>query len=159
MFLIKILANDKTEQLHIDLRYEDIEATLINKEEVAKIVEILDNINQPITMNLNTILQLVCQYADRTDIVEYLLEANADPKQEDASGWNAYHYLSVNKNKEMRCAIWKLLDHYEPLFPDADKTLGQFLGWKFLQHSYNLLHPTEATTACLKKELEHLDAI
>ena len=96
MYLIKILGNDKTNNLCMNLRYDTIGFTMNDREKIDDILSLLDDINQPITMNLSSILHLACQFATDTEIVEYLLSLNANPNYLDANADDAYRYVDAN---------------------------------------------------------------
>ena len=79
MYLIKILGNDKTNNLCFNFRYNTIGVAMNDKAQVDDILALINDINQPITMNLASILQLACQFATDTEVVSHLLSLNANP--------------------------------------------------------------------------------
>ena len=98
MYLIKILGNDKTNNLCFNFRYNTIGVAMNDKAQVDDILALIDDINQPITMNLASILQLACQFATDTEVVSYLLSLNANPNYLDANAADAYDYSEANIN-------------------------------------------------------------
>ena len=129
MYLIKILGNDKTNNLCFNFRYNTIGVAMNDKAQVDDILALIDDINQPITMNLASILQLACQFASDTKIVEYLLSLNANPNYLDANATDAYDYAEANIIVELRPKLKKLLDKFAPLFPTEDKQAREQQGW------------------------------
>ncbi len=129
MYLIKILGNDKTNNLCFNFRYNTIGVAMNDKAQVDDILALIDDINQPITMNLASILQLACQFASDTKIVEYLLSLNANPNYLDANAADAYRYVDDNIMVELRPKLKKLLDRFAPLFPTEDKEEREQQGW------------------------------
>ena len=129
MYLIKILGNDKTNNLCMNLRYDTIGFTMNDREKIDDILSLLDDINQPITMNLSSILHLACQFATDTEIVEYLLSLNANPNYLDANADDAYRYVDANIVVELRPRLKKLLDKFAPLFPKENKHDREQQGW------------------------------
>ena len=129
MYLIKILGNDKTNNLCMNLRYDTIGFTMNDREKIDDILSLLDDINQPITMNLSSILHLACQFATDTEIVEYLLSLNANPNYLDANADDAYRYVDANIVVELRPKLKKLLDKFAPLFPKENKNDREQQGW------------------------------
>ena len=129
MYLIKILGNDKTNNLCMNLRYDTIGFTMNDREKIDDILSLLDDINQPITMNLSSILHLACQFATDTEIVEYLLSLNANPNYLDANADDAYRYVDDNIVVELRPKLKKLLDKFAPLFPKENKHAREQQGW------------------------------
>ena len=67
MFLIKILGNDKTNHLNIEIRYKDMTDVMSNPKRMDEILNTIEYINEPITMNWSSLLQLCCQYTLKTD--------------------------------------------------------------------------------------------
>ena len=131
MYLIKILGNDKTNNLCMNLRYDTIGFTMNDREKIDDILSLLDDINQPITMNLASILHLACQFATDTKIVEYLLSLNANPNYLDANADDAYRYVDANIVVELRPRLKKLLDKFAPLFPKENKHAREQQGWRW----------------------------
>ena len=131
MYLIKILGNDKTNNLCMNLRYDTIGFTMNDREKIDDILSLLDDINQPITMNLSSILHLACQFATDTEIVEYLLSLNANPNYLDANADDAYRYVDANIVVELRPRLKKLLDKFAPLFPKENKHAREQQGWRW----------------------------
>ena len=129
MYLIKILGNDKTNNLCMNLRYDTIGFTMNDREKIDNILSLLDDINQPITMNLASILHLACQFVTDTEIVEYLLSLNANPNYLDANADDAYRYVDANIVVELRPKLKKLLDKFAPLFPKENKHDREQQGW------------------------------
>ena len=82
-------------------------------------------------MNLASILQLACQFASDTKIVEYLLSLNANPNYLDANASSAYDYAEANIVVELRPKLKKLLDKFAFLFPTEDKEAREQQGWRW----------------------------
>lgn len=131
MYLVKILGNDKTNNLCFNFRYNTIGVAMNDKAQVDDILALIDDINQPITMNLSSILQLACQFASDTKIVEYLLLLNANPNYLDANASSAYDYVDANICVDIRPRLKKLLDKFAPLFPTEDKEAREQQGWRW----------------------------
>lgn len=132
MFLIKIFGNHKTADLNIEIRYKDIVSVMSSIEKIDIIISALEHINQPITMDLSSILQLACQYSLTADTVEYLLKLNANPNYRDANGCDAYCYVDDNNYPDVRDKMKALLNKYKHLFPEEDKQARKDIGWDFL---------------------------
>ena len=131
MYLVKILGNDKTNNLCFNFRYNTIGVAMNDKAQVDDILALIENINQPITMNLASILQLACQFASDTKMVEYLLSLNANPNYLDANANDAYDYVKANIMIELQPRLKKLLDKFAPLFPTEDKEAREQQGWRW----------------------------
>jgi len=131
MYLIKILGNDKTNNLCFNFRYNTIGVAMNDKAQVDDILALINDINQPITMNLSSILQLACQFASDTKIVEYLLLLNANPNYLDANASSAYDYVDANICVDIQPRLKKLLDKFAPLFPTEDKEAREQQGWRW----------------------------
>ena len=129
MYLIKILGNDKTNDLCFNLRYNTIGVAMNDKKQIDDILALIDDINQPITMDLSSILQIACQFATDTKMVEYLLSLNANPNYLDANADDAYRYVDANIVVELRPRLKKLLDKFAPLFPKENKHDREQQGW------------------------------
>ena len=129
MYLIKILGNDKTNNLCFNFLYNTIGVAMNDKAQVDDILALIEDINQPITMNLASILQLACQFATDTEVVSYLLSLNANPNYLDANAADAYRYVDDNIMVELRPKLKKLLDRFAPLFPTEDKEAREQQGW------------------------------
>lgn len=131
MFLIKILGNDKTNDLCFNLRYNTIGVAMNDKKQIDDILTLINDINQPITMDLSSILQIACQFATDTKMVEYLLSLNANPNYLDANASSAADYVDENICVEIRSQLKKLLNKYTPLFPTENKEAREQEGWRW----------------------------
>ena len=131
MFLIKILGNDKTNDLCFNLRYNAIGVAMNDKEQIDDILALIDDINQPITMDLSSILQIAYQFATDTKMVEYLLSLNANPNYLDANASSATDYVDENICVEICSQLKKLLSKYTPLFPTENKEIREQEGWRW----------------------------
>ena len=131
MFLIKILGNDKTNDLCFNLRYNTIGVAMNDKKQIDDILALINDINQPITMDLSSILQIACQFATDTKMVEYLLSLNANPNYLDANASSAADYVDENICVEIRPQLKKLLNKYTPLFPTENKEAREQEGWRW----------------------------
>lgn len=129
MYLIKILGNDKTNNLCMNLRYNTIGVAMNDKAQIDDILALIDDVNQPITMDLSSILQIACQFATDTKMVEYLLSLNANPNYLDANASSAANYVDENICVEIRPQLKRLLSKYSPLFPIEDKEAREQQGW------------------------------
>ena len=134
MFLIKILGNDKTNHLNIEVRYKDMVDVMSNPKKMDEIINTIEFINEPITMNLSSLLQLCCQFTLKTDSVEYLLELGGDPNYLDANGCSAYQYVDDNDlaTDELKLKIKELLNQYNDLYTTEVKKEVKKWGWDWM---------------------------
>lgn len=134
MFLIKILGNEKTNHLNIEIRYKDIVSVMSDVKKMEEITSSTEFINEPITMNLSNILQLCCQFTTNIDSVKYLLELGGNPNYLDANGCSAYQYVDDNDlaSDELKAEIKELLNQYKDLYITEDKKQRKLFGWDFM---------------------------
>lgn len=134
MFLIKVLGNSKTANLNVEIRYKDMIDVMSSPEQMDEILNTIDFINEPITMNLSSLLQLCCQFTLKTASVKYLLELGANPNYLDANGCNAYQYVDDNElaSDKLKTELKELLNQYKDFYPTEDKEQRKILGWDFM---------------------------
>ena len=134
MFLIKILGNDKTNHLNIEVRYKDMVDVMSNPKKMDEIINTIEFINEPITMNLSSLLQLCCQFTTNIDSVKYLLELGGDPTYLDANGFSAYQYIDYNDiaTDELKLKIKELFNQYNDLYKTEIKEEAKKWGWQWM---------------------------
>ena len=134
MFLIKILGNSKTNRLNVEIRYKDMVNVMSDIKKMDEILNTIEYINEPITMNLSCLLQLCCQFTLKPDTVKYLLELGGDPNYLDANGGNAYQYVDDNDlaSDEVKVAIKELLSKYNNLSTMEVKEEVRKWGWDWM---------------------------
>ena len=134
MFLIKIVGNSKTNLMNLDIRYKDMVDVMSDVKKMDEILNTIEYINEPITMNLSCLLQLCCQFTLKLGSVEYLLELGGDPNYLDANGCSAYQYVDDNDlaSEELKLKIKGLLTQYNDLSTPENKDKEKKLGWDWM---------------------------
>ncbi len=134
MFLIKILGNNKTANLNVEIRYKNMVDVMSNPKKMDEIISTIEYINEPITMNLSSLLQLCCQFTLKADSVKYLLELGGDPNYLDVNGCSCYTYVDDNDeaSDELKAEIKELLNQYKDFYSTEDKKQRKLLGWDFM---------------------------
>ena len=123
MFLIKILGNAKTGNLDLNIRYKNMIDQMSYTEKLDEILNCIEFLDEPITLNLSSLLQVCCQFTLTPKTVKYLLTLGANPNYLDANGCSAYNYVDDNEfaSEELKEKLKELLDLNKDLYPIEDK--------------------------------------
>ena len=92
-----------------------------NIEELKELESKLTYIDQPLTSQLSSLLQILCKTSNNPKMIEYLLKQGANPYYMDIDGNTAYEYALENIY-HMKDWLFILLNQYSSRFkhPDTD---------------------------------------
>ncbi len=92
-----------------------------NIEELKELESKLTYIDQPLTSQLSSLLQILCKTSNNPKMIEYLLKQGANPYYMDIDGNTAYEYALENIY-HMKDWLFILLNQYSTRFkhPDTD---------------------------------------
>lgn len=92
-----------------------------NLEELKDLENKLTYIDQPLTSQLSSLLQILCKKSNNPKMIEYLLKQGANPYYMDIDGNTAYEYALENIY-HMKDWLFILLNQYSSRFkhPDTD---------------------------------------
>ncbi len=92
-----------------------------NLEELKDLENKLTYIDQPLTSQLSSLLQILCKTSNNPKMIEYLLKQGANPYYMDIDGNTAYEY-AIENIYHMKDWLFILLNQYSSRFkhPDTD---------------------------------------
>ena len=92
-----------------------------NLEELKDLENKLTYIDQPLTSQLSSLLQILCKKSNNPKMIEYLLKQGANPYYMDIDGNTAYEY-AIENIYHMKDWLFILLNQYSSRFkhPDTD---------------------------------------
>lgn len=92
-----------------------------NLEELKDLENKLTYIDQPLTSQLSSLLQILCKKSNNPKMIEYLLKQGANPYYMDIDGNTAYEY-AIENIYHMKDWLCILLNQYSSRFknPDTD---------------------------------------
>ena len=92
-----------------------------NLEELKDLENKLTYIDQPLTSQLSSLLQILCKKSNNPKMIEYLLKQGANPYYMDLDGNTAYEY-AIENIYHMKDWLFILLNQYSSRFkhPDTD---------------------------------------
>ena len=90
-----------------------------NIEELKELENKLTYIDQPLTSQLSSLLQILCKTSNNPKMIEYLLKQGANPYYMDIDGNTAYEYALENIY-HMKDWLFILLNQYSTRFKHPD---------------------------------------
>lgn len=92
-----------------------------NLEELKDLENKLTYIDQPLTSQLSSLLQILCKKSNNPKMIEYLLKQGANPYYMDIDGMTSYEY-AIENIYHMKDWLFILLNQYSSRFkhPDTD---------------------------------------
>ena len=90
-----------------------------NIEELKELENKLTYIDQPLTSQLSSLLQILCKTSNNPKMIEYLLKQGANPYYMDIDGNTAYEYALENIYN-MKDWLFILLNQYSTRFKHPD---------------------------------------
>ena len=93
--------------------------TAENIEELKELENKLTYIDQPLTSQLSSLLQILCKTSNNPKMIEYLLKQGANPYYMDIDGNTAYEYALENIY-HMKDWLFILLNQYSTRFKHPD---------------------------------------
>ena len=90
-----------------------------NIEELKELENKLTYIDQPLTSQLSSLLQILCKTSNNPKMIEYLLKQGANPYYMDIDGNTAYEY-AIENIYHMKDWLFILLNQYSSRFKHPD---------------------------------------
>ena len=98
-----------------------------NIEELKELENKLTYIDQPLTSQLSSLLQILCKTSNNPKMIEYLLKQGANPYYMDIDGNTAYEY-AIENIYHMKDWLFILLNQYSSRFNSSNiDTRNQFV--------------------------------